>query len=208
MSTDPFKKYQDKPSYLLDGESEYDSIDRVDARIHDLVSNNSQRRMLKWLAMAAMVLVIFFTGRHLLSGDPEGSELASMYYEVYPNYQTIATRGDAADGRLADAYSAYDRAAFDLAVETFKQESVLSATDGLYYAIALQGLLKWETSLQLLFRIRNELPEEYVTAGEWYLALALVAKERHEEALPILKVIASGKSVFNEQATDLLRDIQ
>ncbi|RLD22047.1 MAG: hypothetical protein DRI69_02320 [Bacteroidetes bacterium] len=208
MSTDPFNKYQDKPSYLLDGESEGASLERIDARIHELSGKSSGRRRLKWMAMAAMILVVLFAGRYGLFGDRSGSELVSSYYEVYPNYQTNITRGIVADAQLADAYQAYDEGAFDLATQAFKAQSILSAVDGLYYAIALQGLSEWETSLQLLYRIRNELPDEYVAAGEWYLVLALVAQERYEEASPILEAIASGKSEFSGKAVDLLNDIQ
>jgi hypothetical protein len=208
MSDDPFDKYKDEPSYFLKGESEESSLKRIDGRIHDLASNGSRRHLRRWFAMAAMVLFLIFAGRLLMSGDPEGAALAGSYFEVYPNYQTVSTRGADPDIRLIDAYQAYDRGEFGVAADIFKEKNILTPTDGLYHAIALQGLSEWKTSLQLLFRIRMELPEEYAIAGEWYLALALVAMERSEEAQPVLEKISAGHSVFTLKATELLQEIQ
>lgn len=206
MSTDPFKSYQNTPTHFLDGETEAASLRKVDARIQEHASVSSKRRILKWLSMAAMVLVVFFTGRYFISTDT--NDLAAHYFEAYPNYQSIATRGSGQDEHLSNAFQAYDKGDFNVSVALFMETEGLSSAEKLYYAIALQGRSDWDASLRILNEVRGDLPVEYIPAGEWYYAIGLIGVEQVNEAIPILKTIVDGRSSFVEKAVALLQDLE
>ncbi len=206
MSTDPFNSYQNTPTYFLDGETEAGSLKSLNKRIQAHASASSNPPYLKWLSMAAMILVIFFTGQYFSS--PNSSALASQYFEAYPNYQSILTRGINHDDPLTGAYQAYDKGEFDVSAVLFSEAVGISSVDKLYNAIALQGLSEWEASFEILNNIRGNIPDEYVTAGEWYTALGLIGLERENEAVPILESIAAGRSIFVKKASDLIQDLE
>lgn len=208
MPNDPFDQYSPSSRYLLDGESEDTSLERIDKRIAAIVQEGKQprsghlSRIVLLLAAAAVALVLIIN--HPWSGG-QHSQLAESYFSPYPNYALIQIRGDDA-GSMAlrqDAYAAYDSGDYLEAIRAFSTlEDDATELDRFYQAQALQATGQWEAALSILGRI--SLAEEYLAALRWHTALSRVATGDIDIARSLLIPLMTERTEFSSDARTLL----
>jgi hypothetical protein len=208
MRIDPFDQFQHPSEYLANATDENKALKRIDKRIGALAHpSNGRRAVWLWAGIAASAVGLLLINTFLIN-QPAGTDLAMRFFEPYPNYQALTVRGSDDANDLQDAYAVYDQGRYAESVLGFDGAVGLTATDRLYRAIALQGTGQWELSEKELKEIETTIPEDYRHAHTWYRALSLVALSRGDETIHALKDLATGTSIFNQKAQQLLEALE
>ena len=202
MKNDPFQRYSTKQTHFLKGEGEGHSLERIDGRINTIVKGNPRMRLLRWVSIAAAAILLLVVGKVFIFDQGAGG-MGQAYFEPYPNYAEPVLRG-AEQGK--SPYTAYDEQNFEEAVALFGNRG-LAVLDSFYLAISLCGVGDWDSALPLL-SAHTLISQEFVSARQWYYALALIETGGTDAGQVQLRQLADGDSEFSETAAELLRALK
>ena len=201
MSKGPFEKYNTKPDYFLKGESEPESLERIDARIQGMRRGNPKVPLLRWFMIGAAAIFLAFLVNDVFFQPTEGT-MAAKYFEPMPNYVTSVQRGTVQQEK--ELYANYDKGNYAEFIAGLKDAGEANAVDSFYLAVSYCGLEQWQEADRVLSQLQGSIPQEYRPAYGWYRSLALLGMDRVEDATVELESVARGRSVYAGEAAELL----
>jgi len=206
MKENPFDKFDKSSEYLLPGEQEEVSINKIKDRIKQPVKVKSLIPS-KWtvgIAASLFMISIYFL---LKPTTLASEELAASVFSPYKNYQVENTRGPASPINLKDAYKAYDKRNFILAKSLFDEGQLQVSMDSFYYAISLQGLGNWSDASSILESVKETIPIEHKDAWKWHSSLNHIALDQEEQAIDLLNSLNDSENSYKQQAITLVRQL-
>jgi tetratricopeptide (TPR) repeat protein len=161
------------------------------------------------LAIAATVSLLIVIGFWMTNRSVSGEQLFAENYVPYPNVVAPISKSDAEVSLRDQAFQAYERKAYQDALDQFERLNTEDDAVKLYSGLsrlALDNLDSAISSFDLI--IDQESP--YFAAAQWYKALALIKSGKKEEAKAALELVtATTKTdVLQEQAEKLLSALE
>ena len=190
-------------------------LEELEANLPE-VTLDSQKKIVPmyrrtWFAAAASVLIIALSAVWMLTGNqPDHQDLFNSYYTPYLNVVNPTLRADQPNNIPVrdQAYQAYDRQEYQKAIDAFLSipENEKAAEDQLYLGISYLSLQNSAAAVPVLEQYIGQ-QEQFSLQATWYLALAHVALDQPEKAIPLLTQVAVNEGFKAVEAKDLIKKL-
>jgi tetratricopeptide (TPR) repeat protein len=158
-------------------------------------------------AYISIAASIFLVSSLVLYFTRDQTPLFDQYYEVYPNYEVTAVRGEDDLSSREQAYAAYDAGDFSTAIKAFSQLDSLVSADYFFRGICYIQVTEYDKALADLDMVISIKDKDYETASIWYTALIHLKLENDDKAVPLLRELSNGASEFAITSKELLAQI-
>lgn len=158
---------------------------------------------------ASITLIIglsFIVSQFLLNLQPSSKKIVMDYFEPYDNL--ISSRG-LSDEKLNRAMFAYDRGNYVEAIALFSNlsDQEYSLID-FYRGVSYLAISDGNEAVQAFHKAKNESNRSLHDAMDWYLSLGYLLEEDLTKSKELLNKLKDGNSVYKEQATTLLKQLE
>lgn len=172
----------------------------------------------RWMAVAASVLLLAIAGWWVMQqGQPDVNVLYAEFESVHPttalgNIKTEldnASRNDMVASwkpALVKAMQGYPNNVTSL--ETHTAEYPEDKLARFYLAQAYLQNNNFKKAEDLMLELKNNPPDTEKAAVDWYLALTHLKQGKIGKAKKLLNELAVGTSLFNEQASTLIKRLE
>jgi tetratricopeptide (TPR) repeat protein len=171
--------------------------------------NEPKVRKLRWYYVAASVVLfalsVTFVYQYNANTYPR---IASRHYSQYETTFS-STRGANTDNSLgAEIVQQYELGRYDAVIEMANDlgEAEMSEIVQFHLGCAFMANKRHDDAIEI-FEGLSETSNGRQAASKWYMALAYLYKDDPDQALPILKDLADGRSYYSSKASNILDDL-
>lgn len=165
--------------------------------------NATWSRLYWWFIAIGILLGILFLWKFLQPKAPVSEVIYAQYFEPYPNTLVLEDRNSSVTNTTQQAFIAYEKGKFKEAALLFERLSTSNTSDVLFYeAIALLSIQEPKKSITKLQTVLNNPDSRYSEQAKWYLALAFIANNEQEQAIPLLKAIQKSTSSYKQREAE------
>ncbi|SHI41851.1 tetratricopeptide repeat protein [Flavobacterium terrae] len=163
----------------------------------------------RWISIAASFVVFASVGYWILSLNSNDS-LYEDYYETFPNVEAPTVRGSIANDIKSEAFYAYDSKNYEGALHLFSEILDKDKDDyALFYkGLALMELERFNDAVTVFESYQEKPNSAFNNYIKWYLALCYIKTNQTEKSKNLAHKLIKSENPFQNQARDLLRDLE
>ncbi len=163
-------------------------------------------------ALAASIIVLMMIGAGFLNNYLENRNLSN--YNVYTEYfvdegSLLSTRSNAetSNALVKSGIKLYNDEKFQQAISLFESnpENLIAR---LYTGFSYMNLEQFEMAENQFNYILNQSDNIFIDQAQWNLGLSYLAGNKIEQAGTIFAKIASENGAYNDQATDIIKELK
>lgn len=165
----------------------------------------------RWIPYAAAVALLIGIGTLIYSLPPNHQDLYAENFEVYPNVINPLKRSENTQKTNETvAFELYEAGRYSEAAQAFTDIYQKEPKDYLlfYKGVSLLAQSRTEEGIQALQSYDWEgNGSDFAAASNWYLSLACLKQKEVGKAKTFLKKVATSESNLNNQARELLKQL-
>lgn len=187
------------------------SFKTVDKKFNDK-KLKGRKKLYLWTSSVAAILILIFLLNYFFNNIPQGEKIFTEFHEKPLQLNGIQMRDVEQDVNIAfeEASALYKQNLFDEAYIKFNNLVTNDSTfvQALFYC----GLAQFEAgnykeSTQIFINLISTF-DEYDIESKWFISLAYIKANEFNTAIPYLKEITQQKSLFQEDAKQILNKIK
>lgn len=173
--------------------------------------DHDTKKKTRWIPYAAAIALLIGIGSIIYGTGPDHQSLYADNFEVYPNVINLVTRGgNKTENSETTAFEFYEAGKYSEAAEAFANIYEKEPKDYLllYKGVSLMAQNRTEEGIQTLQSYDWDLNgSDFATASNWYLGLAHLKQKEVDQAKTFLRKVAASDSNLNDQARELLKQL-
>jgi len=173
--------------------------------------DHDTKKKTRWIPYAAAIALLIGIGSIIYGSGPNYGGLYADNFEVYPNVINLVTRGgNETENSETTAFEFYEEGNYDKATKAFDSLYKKQPKDYLlfYKGVSLLAQNRTEEGIRALQSYDWDLNgSDFTAAANWYLGLAHLKQKGADQAKTFLKKVAASESNLNDQARELLKQL-
>lgn len=170
-----------------------------------------KRKLYYWISSAAAILIIIFLLNSVFNSTPKNEKIFAEYHNTPYELTGIQVRNAEQDINTVfeEATFLYKQNLYEKAFIKFN--TLVSDNTNFVQALFYSGLAQFEAenynkSALIFDKVISQF-DEYEIESKWYLSLAYIKINEFNKALPFLNDISKQKSMYQEDAKEILEQI-
>lgn len=213
-----FKIYNEVNDFVLNNEkrSEFVSVlkevesDYFSTKKKHFIKNINYKYVLKIAASVAIIVISTISLYYIFYSKPSDKELFAQYYQPLKMDEVTRSVSDSTT-KIQEGFIAYQMGNYQKSLQILSTE--LSANELSTPVILIKGLSylefgKYNDAETLLKKASEDIHNAYYDDCLWYLSLIYIRTDRAKQSIPLLKKLIERKSVYNNMASELLKNIK
>ncbi|MBN7812380.1 hypothetical protein J0A68_15615 [Algoriphagus sp. H41] len=164
-----------------------------------------------WLFPALIAVILVLAGYLLwiTLGKSQGEKLYAQYYQTLPNQISTAMLGSEHTQQKTEAFKAFEAGDFGRANTIFEGIPLRPDSDYLllYQGICQLELGRPEKAVPLLMLVKSSSEPASKEVAHWFAALGYFKLNMPERAAQALRVTAANPNPYQQQAKDILQQL-
>ncbi|MDK2771566.1 MAG: tetratricopeptide repeat protein [Flavobacterium sp.] len=183
---------------------------KLNALENQRTSKKTKKSSTRWVSIAASFIVFISVGYWLFISENSNDSLYKNYYETFPNVEAPIVRGSVSDDIKSKAFYVYDSKQYEEALRLFSEIYEKDKDDyALFYkGLALMELERFPEAVTVFEGYQTKPNSAFNSYVKWYLALSYLKTNEMEKSKSLANELTKNENPFQNQAKELLRDLE
>ncbi|MEZ4786673.1 MAG: tetratricopeptide repeat protein [Flavobacterium haoranii] len=170
----------------------------------------TKKHSVRWVSIAASFIVFISVGYWFFMNQNSNDSLYKNYYETFPNLEAPVVRGSVSNDIKSEAFYAYDSKQYEEALRLFSEIFEKDKDDyALFYkGLALMELERFPEAIKVFEGYQTKPNSAFNSYVKWYLALSYLKTNETEKSKSLANELIKSENPFQNQAQELLRDLE